>query len=78
MKNEKDIASNYLFSSYLKQFLNYMQILNIINFIEFSHNTDEKIYVYVSDFFSGSLLRVWSLECIFSCRYFYKKIIHDY
>lgn len=71
MENKNNMVCNYVFSSYLKQFLNYMQILNIINFIEFSHKIDEIFYVYVSDFFSGSLLRVFSLECIFSCNFFY-------
>jgi hypothetical protein len=66
LNRKKSNNAGGISSAYLKQLINFLQILNIINFIDFTQNEVETKANFLSDFLSGSFSRFFSLECFFS------------
>ena len=59
-----------LISSHLKQLINIMQMLNVVNFIRFTnhYDSDSNFLPLISDFLSGSFSRIFSLDCLLFCK----------
>lgn len=61
-----EMSLNGLSYVYFKQIIDFLQILNIINYTEF-YETDEMKSIFSSDILSISLLKLISFDCLFAC-----------